>query len=230
MSGVAETRESILQSALEVFSKKGYVSATIGTIAKKAGVNNLTVFRHFQGKENLFREVVEEYRDIPLNTVTMDKLVAGKDIPSALTALSDAYFEIMFTNIHIFRIFIVEATHFDWVREQSWRMPPQLVKYLREYLAGLLPPQCGQDGTLTLLTEMFLAHITRLTLQFNKHDSIWAYSPNLAMAFNLKMKPQVEFFANIVLKRHMQTGDTGPNPQGGTTANAERLLATGERV
>lgn len=220
MNGVAETRESILRSALEVFSKKGYVSATIGSIAKKAGVNNLTVFRHFQGKENLFREVVEEYRDIPLDAAAMDRLVAGRDPGEALTALSDAYFEMMFTNIHIFRIFIVEATHFDWVREVSWRMPPRLVDYLRGYLAGLLPGQCAEDGTLTLLTDMFMSHITRLTLQFNKHDSIWAYTPNLAMAFTLKMKPQVEFFANVVLKTHMRTG----------VAAGEGRFVTGERA
>ncbi len=52
---------------------------------------------------------------------------------------------------------------------------------------------------------MFLAHITRLTLQYNKHDSIWNFSEDLANAFNLKMQPQIEFFVTAFLEPENST-------------------------
>lgn len=199
MATVSETREAILTSALAVFSHKGYVGATIDAIAQQAKVNKLTVFRHFQNKENLFTNVVMEFSDVQLDETALNQIVYGKTLVESLTALSRAYFEIMFRNIHIFRIFIIEARHFPWLREKAWRMPPALLTYLREFLANVLPDSPIKEDRLPLLTDMFLAHITRLTLQFNKHDSIWVFSEDLLNAFTLKMQPQIEFFANAML-------------------------------
>lgn len=198
-TSVHDTREAILQSSLESFSRKGYVGATISAIAKQAGVNNLTVFRHFQNKENLFRETLNRYADIPLDADGLNRRIDGKSASESLAVISGAFFELMFKNIHIFRVYIIEARHFDFVKQASWRMPPQLLAYLAGYLRGLLPDTGESRMRLPLLTDMFLAHITRLTLQFNKHDSIWEYSPELASAFLLKMKPQIEFFATVAL-------------------------------
>ena len=229
-SSVHETREAILRSALEVFAHKGYAGATIGAIAKKAKVNNLTVFRHFQGKENLFREVMEAHSDIILDTEELDRLVDGKTVLDGLSIISGYFFERMFRNIHIFRIFIIDSRHFDWVREMSWRMPPQFTAYLRDYLAELLPDTRDRTERLRLLADMFLSHITRLTLQFNKHDSIWEYSDDLFNAFNLKMKPQIEFFANVMLGKN--TGNRVSvrlKPVTGSTRRKPRQVSAGER-
>lgn len=196
---VNNTREAILLGSLEVFSHKGYVGATIGAIAKKAKVNNLTVFRHFQNKENLFKETIEQFADIPFDARKLDRLIDGKTVAECLVLISGTFFELMFKNIHTFRIYLIEATHFDFVKEMSWRMPPAFLAYLRDYFADILPESTKKQRRLSLLADMFLAHITRLTLQFNKHDSIWHYSPDLANAFQLKMKPQIEFFANFML-------------------------------
>lgn len=193
------TREAILLGSLEVFSHKGYVGATIGAIAKKAKVNSLTVFRHFQCKENLFKETIERFADIPLDGRELDRLIDGKTVSESLVLLSGVFFELMFKNIHTFRIYIIEATHFDFVKKMSWRMPPAFLAYLRDYFSDILPASPRKERRIVLLADMFLAHITRLTLQFNKHDSIWRYSPDLASAFQLKMKPQIEFFANFML-------------------------------
>ncbi|MFA6801042.1 MAG: TetR/AcrR family transcriptional regulator [Acholeplasmataceae bacterium] len=49
-----ETKDIIIQASLDVFTKKGYASATTLDISKKAGVSEMTLFRHFQTKNNLF--------------------------------------------------------------------------------------------------------------------------------------------------------------------------------
>ena len=45
-----DTRDKILDASLALFSKKGFLGATTKEIAKKAGVAELTLFRHFSSK------------------------------------------------------------------------------------------------------------------------------------------------------------------------------------
>lgn len=53
-----EKRDSILESAKNLFLKKGYSQTSIEQIAKKAGVVKPTVYSHFGSKESLFQEII----------------------------------------------------------------------------------------------------------------------------------------------------------------------------
>ena len=60
-SGVDETRQRILRAASQVFAEKGYARATTRALAAAAGINEVTLFRHFGNKQNLFAAVIDEY-------------------------------------------------------------------------------------------------------------------------------------------------------------------------
>ena len=47
------TREALLASALELFAAVGYDAATTAAIARRAGVSEMTLFRHFPTKASL---------------------------------------------------------------------------------------------------------------------------------------------------------------------------------
>jgi TetR/AcrR family fatty acid metabolism transcriptional regulator len=47
-------RESIIQAAIEVFSKKDFKTASISEIAQKAGIADGTIYQYFKNKEDLF--------------------------------------------------------------------------------------------------------------------------------------------------------------------------------
>jgi len=49
-----KTEQKILDAALKLFSEKGYKGATTRVIAQKSGFSELTLFRKFKTKENLF--------------------------------------------------------------------------------------------------------------------------------------------------------------------------------
>ncbi|MBM3507943.1 MAG: TetR/AcrR family transcriptional regulator [Alphaproteobacteria bacterium] len=49
----AATRARILQAAAEVFAESGYAASTTRAIAERAGVNEVTLFRHFGAKADL---------------------------------------------------------------------------------------------------------------------------------------------------------------------------------
>jgi TetR/AcrR family fatty acid metabolism transcriptional regulator len=54
MSKKVIRRESIIQAAIEVFSKKDFKTASISEIAQKAGVADGTIYQYFRNKEDLF--------------------------------------------------------------------------------------------------------------------------------------------------------------------------------
>lgn len=53
-----DTREIILAAALEAYAKYGFRGATTRRIAETAGVNEVTIFRHFGSKELLLGEAL----------------------------------------------------------------------------------------------------------------------------------------------------------------------------
>lgn len=55
---VDKTKIKIRDAALKLFAEHGYKGATTRSIADEAGFNELTLFRKFKNKENLFNEVL----------------------------------------------------------------------------------------------------------------------------------------------------------------------------
>ena len=54
------TRERLVRAALELFTTQGYHDTTTPAIAKKAGVAEGTMYRHFAGKQQFFNELYRE--------------------------------------------------------------------------------------------------------------------------------------------------------------------------
>ncbi|MBN1889715.1 MAG: TetR/AcrR family transcriptional regulator [Thermoflexales bacterium] len=60
MSPQDETRQRILEAASQVFAEKGYEGATTRAIAAVAGVNEVTLFRHFGSKKSLLMAAIDQ--------------------------------------------------------------------------------------------------------------------------------------------------------------------------
>jgi len=58
--GAPTTRERILDAALESFAEKGFSGTTTKELAKRAKVNEVTIFRQFRSKRALFSSVISE--------------------------------------------------------------------------------------------------------------------------------------------------------------------------
>lgn len=56
-----DTSRKIMKVALALFAENGYYQTTTKQIAQEAGVNELTLFRHFGSKNNLFQVTTQEY-------------------------------------------------------------------------------------------------------------------------------------------------------------------------
>ena len=54
-----DIREKILEAASRIYSECGFRGTTTRRVAQEAGVNEVTLFRHFGSKEVLIREAVQ---------------------------------------------------------------------------------------------------------------------------------------------------------------------------
>ncbi len=79
------TKERILHAAFELISSKGYLGASTREIAKAAGVAEVTLFRNFNSKENLFTEVLRSFSTIP----TLPELLPDMNNASYEEAVKD---------------------------------------------------------------------------------------------------------------------------------------------
>lgn len=72
--------QTILKGAISVFIEQGYDVSSMDKIAETAGVSKRTIYNHFESKENLFKEIVDDFlkqrdeikpikysRDLPLD-------------------------------------------------------------------------------------------------------------------------------------------------------------------
>ena len=69
-----DAAESILQAAMMLFAQKGFAATTTRQIAQQAGVNEVTLFRHFHSKTDLFRRIQEEIRRLYPPLLELDDL------------------------------------------------------------------------------------------------------------------------------------------------------------
>ncbi|HBA26708.1 MAG TPA: TetR/AcrR family transcriptional regulator [Nitrospinae bacterium] len=62
-----ESKESILEAAIKVFSEKGYSQTTIREVAKRAGISVGGVYIYFKNKEEIYftllKYLLDEFRD-----------------------------------------------------------------------------------------------------------------------------------------------------------------------
>ena len=103
-----ETKELLLDAALEIFSENGFNGATTKAIAEKAGVNEVTLFRHFGNKEALFNAVIE--RDLNIKVPYMAVKIDPDDDPiETITELSMLMYDVMSERSRISKLIIREG-------------------------------------------------------------------------------------------------------------------------
>src|SRR3954470_17641721 len=91
------TRQRLIDAAIRVCSDRGLHAATTREIAEVAGVNEVTLFRHFGNKEKLiaalFEQVLATLSD-SLNDTAADEQDLGRD----LFRYAQSHHELLMTN------------------------------------------------------------------------------------------------------------------------------------
>lgn len=89
-----ETRQRIVEATMQLHEEVGPRATTISAIAEKAGVQRLTVYRHFPDETAVFQACTAHWLNLnppPDPTVWADEKDARKKVVAALTAFYGYY-------------------------------------------------------------------------------------------------------------------------------------------
>jgi AcrR family transcriptional regulator len=132
-----DTREKILEASLSLFSKKGFLGATTKEIAKKAGVAELTLFRHFSSKERLFEEMIATHSFLPALKGLLPEL---KDLSyaDALEQIAGRFLDRLKERRNLIKIMHSELHLYPAkVKEIQQNLVGEIVRTLASYFRGM---------------------------------------------------------------------------------------------
>jgi AcrR family transcriptional regulator len=127
---LTEKQKKIIIAAIEYFSEKGYAGTSTSEIAKKAGVAEGTIFRHYKTKKDLLLSIV---------TPVMTKLLAPfvmRDLNKVLDQRYEKYEDFLKAMIVNRREFL--QNHFPILKILLQEIPfqPELREQFLEHVAG----------------------------------------------------------------------------------------------
>ncbi|WP_243458222.1 TetR/AcrR family transcriptional regulator [Sporosarcina sp. Te-1] len=129
------TTERILEAAIELVSEKGYAAATTKSIADLAGVNEVTIFRHFGNKRGILKAIIEKFSYGPILQKTI-QLEVTYELKDDLLLFSEEYLRYMFSIKDFVLIGFREAGSFPEIDEEIANIPrvikEELMKYFME--------------------------------------------------------------------------------------------------
>lgn len=132
-----QARQSVLDAALQLFIARGFAAASMEGIARAAGVAKLTLYRHFETKEELFVQVARRAQlrvRERLGTMVDRGLPLDQVLREIIQKLYDGYTHPDY--LAVMRMVIAEAGHFPklgraMLDDSSFIAEP-LVEYLQQ--------------------------------------------------------------------------------------------------
>jgi AcrR family transcriptional regulator len=162
------TRQKIIAAAAEVGSKVGYSKATTRAIAEAAGVNEVTLFRHFGSKENLFSAAIEAYGG-PALVPVLESQFTG-DLQADLTTVGSFFFGILAERREMLRLLLCESAYIPEVRTVLARNPRELRQMLARYLEHQMKLGTVRAGHPEAMAQAFLGMFFSYAISLNILD------------------------------------------------------------
>ncbi len=116
-------QQKIVETAIKMFAEKGYANTPTSEIAKKAGVAEGTIFRHYGTKDNLllsvilpfFKESIPDVAEEIFNEIQSENMVSFEDF---LRAFLKNRIEFIQNNSEIFRVVVKELFYSEELRKE----------------------------------------------------------------------------------------------------------------
>lgn len=136
------TRQRIIDAALSLFSRQGFMGTSTRAIAEAAGVNEVTLFRHFGNKRNLLMACTESFNAGGF-AQNFEKQLAG-DYAQDIHTMADMLYRDTANAFDMLRLLMCEASHV-----------PELIE----------AAQMGMSGNTGQVTDWFQRQIDAGTLR-----------------------------------------------------------------
>ncbi|MCA9923105.1 MAG: TetR/AcrR family transcriptional regulator [Anaerolineales bacterium] len=140
-----DTEQRILNAAAQIFAELGYARSTTRKIAAAADVNEVTLFRYFGNKQNLFTAVLQQHT-IPPEAATLFTINQNESYPEAMLNIGRFVMRILWERRDAMRMMLCEAAHFPELQATLGQAPRRLrdmiASYLKQQIAsGAIKPR-----------------------------------------------------------------------------------------
>lgn len=157
----AESRQRLLDAAVEEFAHSGFYQTKISTIVAKAGVTQPAFYLYFQNKEAAFAELVNEFRKGFTEVVRHSHIPPGKDqggLKRSVVEGLEQIYHYLGSHPDLTKIGLFEAAEAMEIKAEVARLMEQ--NLIEEQLAGYF----RQDVDTAFFAESLLGIVERLTL------------------------------------------------------------------
>lgn len=159
------TEDKILNASILLFSQKGYNAVTTKEIAKEAGVCEMTLFRHFENKHNLFEKAFKhvffpKYRNL------FEEL--EWDLEKDLMKISSSYQHTLYKNRKIILMYLKNDQLNPDFDVRLFSFPNEFKQFLMYFFNEMRKREVISDNpellTISFLTTNFGLFITSVVM------------------------------------------------------------------
>lgn len=149
------THEKIIEAAKQLFSTKGYAATTTKDIASSAGISEVTLFRHFESKRNLFHCALHSTFETDLLLIFFEKELKY-DLDEDLKKLAHYLYMLYEDNGPLIRM-LIKDTETNELREISEpKVEKKVYNYSNEYFEKM--HEMGRIADDPIMCRKFFFH------------------------------------------------------------------------
>lgn len=165
-----ETKTKLLESAKKEFLEKGFMGASLRTIAANAGVTTGAMYRHFKDKDDFFCALVDEAIDVATKAV----MLAGSDHHKDLIAANDInHFKSEEESVKAFIDYLFE--HFDSFTLLLTKSAGSTHEHFQEEICDLYTKNCEETFKAMYKNKFASKKVSKMTVHFIASTVINAY-------------------------------------------------------
>lgn len=175
-----ERKEQILVAALKVFVEKGYNGATTQEIAKAADISEVTLFRHFTSKQEIFMEGIEPI----LITTLRESIVASKELSpiEQLEYILIKRIKLISENYKVIRLILMESQISGELNDFNY--VGKILELLKNTIIDMGFDMKNEEFTLRLLMGGILSFLFMPETDESKiKDFVCKIIPNIVSSF-----------------------------------------------
>ena len=147
------SRDRLLGSALELFCRQGYDGVSTRAIAKKAGVNEVTLFRLFGSKEKVLLAVLDREADIRSRIPSM-AFEPGSDVAADLARFGKSMLEGMLAKAPLMKLGMTEMHRRPGMWKHISPAPTAAIEMLGRYF-----DRAGEKGLIRKVNSRLAATV-----------------------------------------------------------------------
>lgn len=168
------TREKMIRAAIELFRQKGFKGTTTKKVAQMAGVNEVTLFRHFKNKHGLMEAAIDFF-SAESNILESIEHQLVYSLEKDLETISHAYLKFFEDNKALILIAFSEEFQFPILKTITVQIPRELHIRISSYFVEM-----QKRGKITDQLDLSLQAGNYIWMNFGRFLSQNRFENNIA--------------------------------------------------